>query len=155
MVMHVSTCLDQPLVASYTDLMNQTLITFFGCLIPVFIYNAHAYATSLFHTDYWNRVAFIYLSWRVSCCDYRLWWWILYSVILIGMMWIDLSLCNVICVDALGQPFSCRAPTNTNLHCMRPPPCSAQGFCLYGIVELKRMLGYLPIVLHVFMGVTV
>ena len=52
--MHVSTCLDQPLVASYNDLMMQTLITFFACLVPVFIYDAHVYATSLFHTDYWN-----------------------------------------------------------------------------------------------------
>ena len=41
-------------LANYTDLLMQTMIAFFGCLVPVFIYNAHAYATSLFHTDYWN-----------------------------------------------------------------------------------------------------
>ena len=44
-----------PWLASYTDLLMQTMITFFGYLVPVFIYNAQAYATSLFHTDYWNR----------------------------------------------------------------------------------------------------
>ena len=91
--------------------MMQTLITFFGCLVLVFIYNAHAYATLLFHTDYWNRIAFSYLNFLTSFlavitgCGGEF-----YSVILIGMIWIDLSLCNLICVDALGQPFSCRAP---------------------------------------------
>ena len=60
----------------YTDLLMQTLINFFACLVPVFIYNVHAYATSLFHTDYWNGMVFSYLSWWVSCCDYWLLWWI-------------------------------------------------------------------------------
>ena len=37
----------------YTDLMMQILATFFACLVPDFIYNAHAYnATS----DYFIRI---------------------------------------------------------------------------------------------------
>ena len=89
-------------------------------------------------------------SWRVSCCDYRLWWWIFYSVILIGMMWMDLSLCNVICVDVLGQPFYAAPPRTLISSAWGRLPCPPLRFCLYDIAELKRMLGYLPIVLHVW-----
>ena len=90
----------------YTNLMMQTLAISFACFVPDFIYYAHAYIAT---SDYFTRiigtgqrlVIFLdeFLAVITGCgVGY-----------LIGMIWIDLSLC---CVDAWAGRFHATPPAH-------------------------------------------